>query len=322
MRRNGFFHSLIALSLLACSPADGDQILGSGDTAGSAGTGGNPPSSGGNAGGPTFDSGPLQDVEQLPSCAALTEDIYLIDRDNVLYRYDPTNQTPSALVPVGPLGCKPNGPTPYDMSVARDGVAHVLYGSYGMSTTAYTFRVNIANAACDGFSWVQTGSSEFWMFSMGFVADSPGASTETMYVIDNDVTPSRLGYVDKDTGFIVPMGTLPSQSDFLGTGDGELWGFFPEETPPAILRVDKSTGAIAASIPLPGLTPIGNSSGAYAFAFWGGSFYIFYVIDDIDDSTNVWKVEMDGTLSLHLANTGKRIVGAGVSTCVPVKPPK
>ena len=36
--------------------------------------------------------------------------------------------------------------------------------------------------------------------------------------------------------------------------------------------------------------PNGTSYGAYAFAFanWGGSFYIFYYVDGLDDSTNVW----------------------------------
>ncbi len=61
---------------------------------------------------------------------------------------------------------------------------------------------------------------------------------------------------------------------------------------------------------------------AYAFAFWGGSFYIFYLIDDLDSSTNVWKLDMDGTLTLHIADTGLRIVGAGVSTSVPVEASK
>jgi hypothetical protein len=259
----------------------------------------------------------------LPSCAAGTDSIYAVDKANVLYRFKPTEPSMAAFSAVGPLGCEPGGPTPYDMSVARDGFAHVLYGSYnGLTPKAFTFRVDISSAACDGFSWVQTGSSDFWMFSMGFVADAPGASTETLYVVDNDKTPSRLGYVDKTTGAMVQVGTLPGEADFLGTGDGELWGFFPSLNPPAVLRIDKANGATLQTIPIQGLPPVGGGGWAYAFAFWGGSFYIFYVVDDIDTSTNVWKLDMDGTLTLHLANTGLRIVGAGVSTCVPLEAPK
>ncbi len=315
----------LVLLCAACSAAqDGDPDLGS---SGGGGSGGNNTGAAGSSNvlGPP-DSGTFADVEpgpdNNPGCAAGTSSVYAVDRDNILYRYDPTNPSLGAFEPVGPLGCDPDGPTPYDMSVARDGFAHVLYGSYGFSPEAFTFRVDIQNGACDGFSWLQTGSADFWMFSMGFVADAPGSSNETLYVVDNDATPARLGYVDKDTGVIMPVGTLPGQGDFLGTGDAELWGFFPELATPAVMRIDKTNGSVLETIPADGLPPIGDAGWAYAFAFWGGSFYIFYVIDGIDTSTNVWKLGMDGTLTLHLPNTGLRIVGAGVSTCAPVEAPK
>ncbi len=328
MRSYGIFQAhgmtkAMLLFLAACSPAQGGMLIGAGGAGGDEDSGAAeadsllPPSEGGSF----VDVGVSEGG--APTCAAGTESIYAVDKDNFLYRFDPTKPSIDAFSAVGPLGCDPQGPTPYDMSVARDGFAHVLYGSYGaFSKKAFTFRVDIQNAACDGFSWVQTGTADFWMFSMGFVSDAPGGTEETLYLVDNGATPSRLAYVDKTTGQIVVVGTLPGEGDFLGTGDAQLWGFFPELTPPAVMRIDKSNGSVLEEIPIEGLPPIGGGGWAYAFAFWGGSFYIFYAVDDIDTSTNVWKLDMDGTLTKHLADTGLRIVGAGVSTCAPVETPK
>lgn len=310
--------------LAACSANDGGSVIGTAGDGGAAGAAADAgldmfvPSDGG-----SFADVGVSEGGMNPACAAGTDSIYAVDKDNVLYRFDPEEPTVAAFTVVGPLGCEPGGPTPYDMTVARDGFAHVLYGSYSaFSKKAFTFRVNIGDGACDGFSWVKTGTADFWMFSMGFVSDAPGSSTETLYLVDNGATPARLAYVAKDTGDIVPVGTLPSEGDFLGTGDAELWGFFPGVEPPAVMRIDKNDGAVLETIPVQGLPPLGGGGWAYAFAFWGGSFYIFYVIDGTDSSTNVWKLEMDGTLTLHLPNTGLRIVGAGVSTCAPVDVPK
>jgi hypothetical protein len=52
--------------------------------------------------------------------------------------------------------------------------------------------------------------------------------------------------------------------------------------------------------------PNGTSYGAYAFAFanWGGSFYIFYYVEGLDNSTNVWKLDADGTLVKLIASVG------------------
>lgn len=328
MRVNGIFPTRrltqgLLLCVAACSPAEGGLLIGptDGQDGNDSGTTPEADSILPSEGGPFVDVGVTEGG--APSCAAGTESIYAVDKENVLYRFDPTVPSTAAFSVVGPLGCDPQGPTPYDMSVARDGYAHVLYGSYGgFATKAFTFRVDIQNAGCDGFSWVQTGTADFWMFSMGFVSDAPGGSEETLYLVDNGATPSRLAYVEKNTGQIVPVGTLPGEGDFLGTGDAQLWGFFPELTPPAVMRIDKSNGSVLEEIAIEGLPPIGGGGWAYAFAFWGGSFYIFYAVDDIDTSTNVWKLDMDGTLTKHLADTGLRIVGAGVSTCAPVETPK
>ena len=56
----------------------------------------------------------------------------------------------------------------------------------------------------------------------------------------------------------------------------------------------------------------------WAFAFWGGSFYIFLERDS-DSSTIVWKMDSStGAVTKAVNNTGRNIVGAGVSTCAPI----
>ena len=57
---------------------------------------------------------------------------------------------------------------------------------------------------------------------------------------------------------------------------------------------------------------------AWAFAFWGGRFWIFLKRDS-DASTYVYAMDATtGALTTALSNTGRTIVGAGVSTCAPV----
>ena len=56
----------------------------------------------------------------------------------------------------------------------------------------------------------------------------------------------------------------------------------------------------------------------FAFAFWGGDFYIFLQRVN-DDSTNVYRLSRDfRVFETALGNTKRHIVGAGVSSCAPV----
>jgi hypothetical protein len=60
------------------------------------------------------------------------------------------------------------------------------------------------------------------------------------------------------------------------------------------------------------------SPSAWAFAFWGGDYYIFLEGDADFSGTNVWKMTSTGTVTKYIPDTGMRIVGAGVSTCAPL----
>ena len=58
---------------------------------------------------------------------------------------------------------------------------------------------------------------------------------------------------------------------------------------------------------------------AWAWAFWGARYYIF-LQGQLDTSTQVYRFDpATGATERLVPNTGRRIVGAGVSTCAPTE---
>lgn len=313
----------LLLAVAACSDAGGGSAFDPPGGGGAAGTGGG--TAGAGAFGGVLDGGTsgTGGGGVNANCAEETKYVYVIDSDNRMYKFDPMVPSPAAFTFVGPMGCQ-GGDGPNSMSVGRDGYAYVLYGTQDLYTGDYTCvavnKVDITNAQCAGPSTFKCGSAGFQKFGMGFATDSAGTSSEALY-LSNSLNPG-LGRVDFGTGDVSVVGGLPGAAEFTGNANGELWGFFPDQQPPAVFQIDKNNGSVVKQYSLSGLPALGYGGYAYAFAYWGGAFYIFYQVDDYDDSTNVWKLDMDGTLSKYIPNTNLRIVGAGVSTCAPVAPPK
>lgn len=285
---------------------------GSGATGGFGAVGGG--GGGGFAGGGGSGGGPAS------NCAAETQFVYVIDSSNVLYKFDPTIASPAAFTTIGTMGCNA-GAGPNSMSIGRDGSAYVLYGTdngLGGYNCAGVYRVDITTAACQGPTPFQCGSSGFKKFGMGFTTDVPGGNADTLY-IGNSLNPA-LGRVDLASGQVTQVGMLPGGAEFTGNSNAELWGFFPDQN--AVVQLDKNSGGSLKSYPLSGLPSTLGSGYAYAFAFWGGAFYVFYEVDSVDNSTNVYKLTPDGNFVKYIPNTGLRVVGAGVSTCAPLVAPK
>ena len=307
--------------LAACSDAGGDVFEGA-DASPEAleGTDAALPSPGSDSGG-VLDAGAQAPTPSASNCASGTDFVYVIDTENRLYRFDPTVNNPSAFSLIGLMGCS-GGEGPNSMSVGRDGFAYVLYGThdfFGTYTCHSVQRVDINTGACAGGTPFQCGSAGFQKFGMGFTSDSPGSQDDSLFLSNND--PPGLGRVDMVTGAVAAVGGLPGAGEFTGNSKGELWGFFPG-TPPAVHQIDKQTGGVLTSYSLDALPTAAYGSVGWAFATWGGSFYIFYYVSGVDDSTSVWKLDPDGTLVKYIPNVGSVIVGAGVSTCAPVTPPK
>jgi hypothetical protein len=287
MRGNTYAIGAVVVVMVACGPprrADDDGDDDDDDTGSDASTG---------------DDG----------CADGTELVYTIDQfGNRLSQFDPATKQFSDL---GALSCPTMaGATPFSMSVDRTGAAWVLYNSGEL------FRVEIAGLACTKTAW--SSPSGLKVFGMGFSTDTPGGTTETLYIgggLTQTQTSFTLAAVDTSTLVATPIGNQPALPEMTGTGNAELWGFFADATDPSVVRFDKATGTIAQRYPQPTLA--GTMTG-YAFAHWGGDFWVF-LIKNGEPSTTVYQVDgTTGAIEGTTPTSGRTIVGAGVSTCAPV----
>ena len=66
---------------------------------------------------------------------------------------------------------------------------------------------------------------------------------------------------------LTKRGEVAGWPELTGTGDGELWGFFPDAVEPRVAQLDQSTGADLKTFPVPKLQ---GSPESWAFAHWGG----------------------------------------------------
>ena len=260
----------------------------------------------------TFPDGGLDD------CSEAAKVIYVVDQNRTLSSFNPRliGAPGGPFTELGAIACPARpGAEPFSMAVDRKATAWIVYDSGEL----FTVDVQAAPLTC-----VKTGfmpQHSVARFGMGFVSNAPGSREETLFISGSD-SGSSLSTTKFGTLSTVPpytltvLGMLNGAPELTGTGDAKLWAFSPNVTPPKIARLSKATGMPEAVLEAPSLA---GQPRAWAFAFWGGSFYIF--LDRATDaSTKVWKVNATtGVLTPALAETGRTIVGAGVSTCAPVE---
>jgi hypothetical protein len=245
--------------------------------------------------------------------------IYVVDNANVLYAFDPTNATKAAFRKIGTIACGASAGRPNSMAISRDGYAYV---SMGTGTTAFTctgvYKVRTSDAGCVGPTSFKCGDAGFRKFGMGFATDAVGGKTDSLFIASSN--DAKLGRIDVVSGAATALGAVPNQGgELTGNQRAELWGYFPDQDPPEVHHLDKNDGKTIAKFTLNGLPTLrAGNGGAWAFAYWGGEFYVFYKVSPIDASSNVWKMTADGKVSKYISLTGIDIVGAGVSTCAPV----
>lgn len=259
---------------------------------------------------PIIDANVPEDATVSAFCAdADTTLIYLVSAQNQLLSFYPPDQTFRS---VGALNCPAGGATPFSMAVSRTGTAFILY------TNGQLFRVSTRTAACSPTTFVPN-QLNFGTFGMGFASDD-NSDTETLYVVDpaEGATEARLGAIDTTTfalRLIGPMGPQVPRAELTGTGDGRLFGYWPTGQGQAgggLGQINKGTGALLAQNAL----SVGRRDDAFAFAFWGGDFWIFTASSSgqPSDVTRYNLATQTATLETQAAST---IVGAGVSTCAP-----
>ncbi len=276
---------VIGVLLVACGPSARD--MGGGDDT-------------------TTDAG--GDGASANECADGTELVYTIDQHNKrLSQFNPMTKT---FVDLGSLTCAAAiGATPFSMSVDRTGSAWVLYSSGEL------FKVAIAGLTCTKTTWGSPNGLK--VFGMGFSSDQAGSTAESLFIgggQSQTQTSFTLAKVDTSTMSATTIGTHPALPEMTGTGNAELWGFFSDSVMPKVVKFDKATGAVLTSYPQPTLA--GTNTG-YAFAHWGGDFWVF-LIKNSEPSTTVYQVDgATGAIKSMTPTTGRTIVGAGVSTCAP-----
>lgn len=263
--------------------------------------------------------------------------IYVVDQTYRLLSFDPRligSGQPYRVI--GQLNCpnpgtslQPGGgvATPFSMAVDRDAVAWVLYGSGKL------FRVSTTDASCQEtpFAPSQNVGGQRWdLFGMGYVTDVAGGDTEKLWIGGGNVdamTSGSLGWIDTTSyavNYVNRIGPSAEYSaEFSGLGDATLWAFFPDTQANAFVQqIDKVSGAGVGNRLMFDLAAAGRSVQAWAFAQWGGTFYVFITTVDIfgsNPNASVHAVNRStGAHTIPLQNQQYVVVGAGVSTCAPI----
>jgi len=257
--------------------------------------------------------------------ASGTELVYVVDDSSNFLSFDPSKLVPGGepFSLIGTLNC-PAGTalgvggaaTPFSMSVDRTGTAWVLYNS------GEIFHVSTTDASCQATSW-QVGTNGFELFGMGFVSDSPGSDAETLFISGgdaNDLVGGNLGSINPTNMVVNTIGVLPSAEqspELTGTGDAKLYGYFPGSTTTFVANLDKTNSTRGESW---NTTTLDGGATAWAFAQWGGRFYIFATSGVLIPTNTVYELDpATGLTSTAIPASLYRVVGAGVSTCAPTQ---
>jgi hypothetical protein len=292
--------TLACLSLLASSACGSNEAAS--DAAAASGSAGTGASSG--MGGGALDPAAGAGGGASGDCAEAAKLVYVLTDGGRLYSFHPPTLD---FIEIGRLECPDVPPfsSTFSMSVARDGTAYVLFGDGNLQL------VSTVDASCKSSGYIpeQLG---FKTFGMGFSAE--GADAEALYAAHYGA--SGLARIDPKTltmtligGFDGPAGA----AELSGTGDGHLFGFFKSSA--QIAEIDKTSADILSVAPLS--VTVGH---AWAFAFWGGDFWVFTAPEQYSEVHRYRP--STGETDMMMKTPAMRIVGAGVSTCAPLEPPK
>jgi hypothetical protein len=245
-------------------------------------------------------------------CSDAAKLVYVIDSNTTFSKFDPSTKT---FTDLGQLSCPGVSilDQPFSMGVDRDAVAWVLY-----APSAKLFRVDTTTLNCTAATF--TGGTNWPQFGMGFSSNTAGSTDDTLFIAGGPGDPmssstSALATLSTAGGSPMNVGTVQGWPELTGNGNAELWGWFPDASAPRIEQINKTSGAPVKTYNLPMLagTPM-----AWAFAFWGGDYWIFLERSS-ETKTTVYQVKGDtGVITTMTPANGREIVGAGVSTCAPV----
>lgn len=248
-----------------------------------------------------------------PGCSKAAEYVYVIDVNGTMYQFNPPTL---AFTQVGQVTCASS--QFFSMAVDRNAVAWVL------AQDGSIVRYDINAKSCTPTTYGKN-QHNFLTFGMGFSTDAAGSSNETLFVSDSELlTQSSGGLAKIDTSalMLTPIGAYNQgfngrRAEMTGTGDGRLFAAF-EGTPYVVAEIDKTNANIKSQAPQ---TPINYppDSSNFAFAFWGGDFWLFV---GPGATTDVFQYQPSNGMTTKRETESFEIVGAGVSTCAPTTPPQ
>jgi hypothetical protein len=230
-------------------------------------------------------------------CVEATKQIFVLGSDKSLYRFYPDMLK---FTRIGTVAC-PTGADTFSMAIDRGGIAWVEY------TDGRVYAVDTNNASCTPTPFVphQTGFNDF---GMGYARNGDTPTGETLYVAG-----AGLASLDTKTFQLTFLGSLTFDRTELTSLDTQLYAFSVGSG--VIAALDKATAATTKVY----RTSAVDEQAAFAFAQWGGFFWIFTG----DDHSIVTKYDPATDISVvAVQNTGMLIVGAGSSTCAPTTPPR
>jgi hypothetical protein len=257
---------------------------------------------------PPYDAGldvlPALDVAQTDAVGVGCPDagetlVYAVAQSGALLSFYPPT---AAFSVIGVLACDAKGAGPYSMAVDRTGTAYVEYDN------GLVFQVSTATASCEPTSFVPQNT--FTNFGMGYVVVG-AAPNEELFLVS---TGGALGTLDTMSFMVdeiaVTQPKIPS-AELTGTGDGHLYAYYASGNTggSTIAELDPMTGQVIAADPI-----AADRGTGWAFAFWGGDFWIFTTPASEQTTLMYDPVAKTSTVVAHY---GSSIVGAGVSTCAP-----
>ncbi len=227
--------------------------------------------------------------------------VYVLGSKNELYSFFPPTL---AFKPIGTISCTTNS-TPNSMAVTRSGIAFTNF------LDGELFEISTANAACKPTPY-KPNQLNWTTYGMGYVGAADGG--ETLFVAGNGTTFALgLGAIDTSTfklDFIANFQPQVFNCELSGTGAGQLFGFCPFGSGSYLMEFDPQTAAVKSSHQL-----AAGAKQAFAFAFWGGDFWIF---TGNGGPSTVTKYDPNAQTETNVATAPIAIVGAGVSTCAPL----
>ena len=243
--------------------------------------------------------------------------VYVITESNDLFSFYPPTLT---FTRIGPVSCVVPGATPFSMAVDRRGIGLSVFSDGTLH------QIDMGTAACRDTTF-QPDQLGFQTFCMGYAANSGdgGDAGETLYVAECNVStnggakPNSMGLATLDTtqltlSYVAPFSQGIPGPELTGTGDGRLFGFYTNTDPATsgshIVQIDRGTGALLQDYPLQVGTPLDG----YAFAFWGGVFWVF----TSNQGTIVTRFDPTTGSETNVTTMPEGVVGAGVSTCAPM----